>query len=417
MSVINQMLQDLEKRRAATGEGGALPNQVRPLPPLTPDPVARTRALAISAAAFVVVMAIALWTVQALRKQPPVPAAAPAAPLAAQPAVVPANPSPQVVANPVAAPVAAPISAPISAPVPAPVPAPVIAPPPAVTAAPRKPAPAPKSEAQAVAEKSLRLTSNLSLPPKSASKNVAPAATPVAIAKVEPVAKSEPVTNDQPVAKPVIADAVPARVESGPGSIDKRPHATSPRERAEAEFRRASSALSQGRSADAIIALHASLAEDATFDAARQTLAGVLIEQKRFDEAQKLLQEALTTRPSQTGFAMLLARMQLDRGDSAGAITTMSRSLPYAADNAEFLGFSAALMQRAGRQQEAVDQYRAALRLKPDAAVWWMGMGISLQAAEHNADALDAYRRALSSGSLSPELQAFVEQRIKQVSQ
>jgi MSHA biogenesis protein MshN len=400
MSVINQMLQDLEKRRAATGEAGALPNQVRPLPPLTPDPVARTRALAISATAFVVVTAIALWTVQALRKQAPVPVAVPAAPpQAAQPVIVPSNPLPQVAANPVTVPV----------------PAPVIAPPPPVTAAPRISAPVPKNAAQAVAEKSLRMTSNLSSPPKAAQKSAASTPAPVVIAKVEPVAKSEPVTKDQPVVTPVIADAAPARVESGPGSIDKRPHATNPRERAEAELRRASAALSQGRSADAILALHASLAEDATFDAARQTLAGVLIEQKRFDEAQKLLQDALATRPSQTGFAMLLARMQLDRGDSAGAVATMSRSLPYATDNAEFLGFSAALMQRAGRQQEAVEQYRAALRLKPDAAVWWMGLGISLQAAEHNADALVAYRRALSSGSLSPELQAFVEQRIKQV--
>ena len=36
MSVINQMLMDLEKRRAGAGEADALPNQVRPLPAIHP---------------------------------------------------------------------------------------------------------------------------------------------------------------------------------------------------------------------------------------------------------------------------------------------------------------------------------------------------------------------------------------------
>ena len=134
------------------------------------------------------------------------------------------------------------------------------------------------------------------------------------------------------------------------------------------------------------------------------------------NEAKKLLQEYLNSRPNHTGFAMLLARLQLDRGDTGGAMATMKRTQPYASDNADFLGFSAAVLQRAGQHPEAVDEYRAALRLKPDTAVWWMGLGISLQASERGSDALDAYRRALLSGSLSPELRAFVEQRIKQLS-
>jgi MSHA biogenesis protein MshN len=53
--------------------------------------------------------------------------------------------------------------------------------------------------------------------------------------------------------------------------------------------------------------------------------------------------------------------------------------------------------------------------LAPRAGLWWMGMGISLQADNRSAEALDAFRRAKSAGGLSPDLLAFVDQRMKQL--
>jgi MSHA biogenesis protein MshN len=73
------------------------------------------------------------------------------------------------------------------------------------------------------------------------------------------------------------------------------------------------------------------------------------------------------------------------------------------------------LLQRQSRHKDAVEYYQAALRLAPGSGVWLMGLGISLQALDRNADARDAFRRARASNSLSPELQAFVDQRLKQL--
>jgi MSHA biogenesis protein MshN len=47
--------------------------------------------------------------------------------------------------------------------------------------------------------------------------------------------------------------------------------------------------------------------------------------------------------------------------------------------------------------------------------VWWIGLGMSLQALARNAEAQDAYRRARANGNLHPELAAFAEQRLKQL--
>ncbi len=44
-----------------------------------------------------------------------------------------------------------------------------------------------------------------------------------------------------------------------------------------------------------------------------------------------------------------------------------------------------------------------------------MGLGISLQALNRNTEAQDAFRRAKNSNSLNPELQAFVDQRLRQL--
>ena len=44
-----------------------------------------------------------------------------------------------------------------------------------------------------------------------------------------------------------------------------------------------------------------------------------------------------------------------------------------------------------------------------------MGLGISLQALGRNTDAQDAFRRARASNTLNPDLQAFVDQRLRQL--
>ena len=117
--------------------------------------------------------------------------------------------------------------------------------------------------------------------------------------------------------------------------------------------------------------------------------------------------------PRQANMAMLLARLQLEHGGNA--LETLQRSLPYAESNADFRALMAGVLQRANRHQDAAEHYQAALRLQPANGVWWMGMGISLQADKRNAEAKAAFQRARDSGNLSAELQGFVERRLQQL--
>lgn len=186
-------------------------------------------------------------------------------------------------------------------------------------------------------------------------------------------------------------------------------------QRAENEYRKAVMLISAGKAADAINDLEQALQFDALHAAARQALVGVLLAENRKDEALRKLQEGLSLDPSQAGMAMILARLQLEKSDVHVATETLQRTLPYAVDKADFQAFLAALLQRESRHKEAIEHYLAALQKMPQNGVWWMGLGISLQADGRLRDAREAFGRAKTSNGLSTELQAFVEQRLGQL--
>jgi MSHA biogenesis protein MshN len=185
-------------------------------------------------------------------------------------------------------------------------------------------------------------------------------------------------------------------------------------QRAEGEYRRALIALQDGRMTETVAALEQALKIDPGHEAARQTLVGLLIEAKRSDDAIRHLQAGLALDARQPALAMLLARLQIERGGSG--IDTLTRTLPYAGNNADYHAFLAGALQREQRHREAAEQYQAALRSAPANGVWWMGLGMSLQAEKRNAEALEAFQRARASGTLSAELLAFVERRLQQLS-
>lgn len=173
--------------------------------------------------------------------------------------------------------------------------------------------------------------------------------------------------------------------------------------------------MQQGRVAEAISAYEAALQLDAGFHAARQALVALLLEGKRSADAERVLQEGLKDRPEQTGFAMLLARLQVERGVVEQAMSTLEISLPYAANQADYQAFVAALLQRQGRHKEAISHYQQALQLVPNNGIWLMGYGISLRGLQRNAEAKDAFKRALDTHTLNPELQQFVQQKLKEL--
>ncbi len=187
-----------------------------------------------------------------------------------------------------------------------------------------------------------------------------------------------------------------------------------PKQVAENTYRRGLASLQEGRVTSALADLEKAIEIDPRNDAARQTYVSLLLENKRTDDAIRQLRLALGIDPRQPGLAMVLARLQLEKGGPA--LQTLLTTLPYAGNSAEYHGFLAGVLQREHRNDEAAQHYRDALRLSPNNGVWWMGLGISLQAGQHLPEARDAYTRARSAAGLTPELQAFIDRKLEQLS-
>ncbi|MDD4929460.1 MAG: tetratricopeptide repeat protein [Gallionella sp.] len=222
------------------------------------------------------------------------------------------------------------------------------------------------------------------------------------------------------------SEAMPGQAKPSMPEVRQIPVATTPpgslpvkqisqAQQVDAEYRRANASMLQGRTADAIAAYEGVLRSDVNHDAARQALVALLLEGGRARDAEQVLQDGLKNKPGNSGQAMWLARLQVEHGELDLALATLDATLPHAAQLADYQAFYAALLQRKGRHGEAAEHYQLALKSSPDKGVWLMGYGISLQALLRLNDAKEAYRHALESRTLSPELQAFVQQKINKL--
>ena len=408
MSLINQMLQDLEARRA-TQVTGVLPSAVRPLP--APHAPRGPRRL-VWGGAMLVALAAAVWSLVAA--WPNVHAVLPGLGAAdAPPAVSAADPPPPHAQAPVA----------VSA-VPSPIPA---------SASVAVPAPAASVEPSVseAAGEPLRLSEQLQLSPASetvqASPEVAPSrprqassagSAPVrgegeknAKATPAPRASSARAPSEMngkelrhaPVASSVAAEAAISRNVAQPSS----------RDRAEADYRQAIAAINQGRLDEGTRHLRTALQHDALHVPARQLLVRLLLEARQTEAAMQSLAEGLEVLPAQTGWAMSLGRLHVERGDYAAAWSVLQHSEPAASGNADYQGFAGHILQRLGRPQEAAAYYRRALRSAPDDGRWWLGLGLALEAEGRVDEARDAWQTARRSGKLTPDLLRLVEQKLK----
>ena len=259
---------------------------------------------------------------------------------------------------------------------------------------------------------SLRLAAGLDKSRISATSATEKVVVPTVVAKVERISPEANDTNDKIKSAQVQSTVKPPEPVTVVSKFIKE---TTPQQRTESEYRQATVLKQQGRSAEAILMLEQTLKSDPQHTAARQTLISLLLEAKRHDDAMRWLQQWLSADRNQVGMAMILARLQVEKGMTPGATETLQRSLPFAQDKPDFLAFMAALQQRQAHHKEAADLYREALKRMPQNAVWLMGLAISLQADGRNQDALDAFRQAKDGSGLSPELLAFVEQKISQL--
>lgn len=376
MSVINRMLRELDRRRAASGDDGeAMRAQVRAV-----APPARASSEWFWRVVAMLMLVAASWTIWVIYQLQPRSVATELAQRAAE-------------GTRRRAPVG-----PVSTPAPSAA-TPAVQPPPLAAAeapaAPAAPTQKPAPEKLAAPMEMLRLALTIDTP-------LAP----------RPVKSSAKPVSGAPHSLAPSASA--ARAPAAPDSVrvEKRDRLREPGDQAEIEFRRAATLLNSGRVADGEDALIAALNADRSHQAARQTLIALYLEQRRIDDALGHLQAGLDANPSYAAFAVALARIHVDRRNYDEALRVLEQAQGTGPGNADLHALRGAVLQRLARQAEAADAYRMALNSGPQTGTSWIGLGISLEALGRRAEAAEAFRRGIATGNLTADVKAYAEQRV-----
>src|SRR5207302_10659417 len=98
--------------------------------------------------------------------------------------------------------------------------------------------------------------------------------------------------------------------------------------------------------------------------------------------------------------------------DSRDALQVLAKA-GRAARNAGYQAMRGAVLQRVGKDLEALQASQNAIRIAPQPGTSWVGLAISLETLGRRPEAAQAYRRALDAGSLAAEAREYAESRAR----
>jgi MSHA biogenesis protein MshN len=192
-------------------------------------------------------------------------------------------------------------------------------------------------------------------------------------------------------------------------AVEKKMVSMSAAQRAAFAYRQATELAASGHSSQSIDKALEALRSEPDHVAARQLAAVLLFEKKRFDEAGTVLREGLQRKPREPQLGYLLARLLVESGDLEGALAVLSQADGL---NADGHGLRAGILARLARYADAAKAYEAAVRLDPENASWWLGLGVALDAEGNTTTAKQAFQRARAIGTLNGELLGFLDNKL-----
>jgi hypothetical protein len=149
---------------------------------------------------------------------------------------------------------------------------------------------------------------------------------------------------------------------------------------------------------------------------ARLSLARLLLDSRRNQEAMNVLSQGLQRRMEpELAKLYLYVLLKMDQSEAAmGMIQNLPESMLLS--DMELQAYQATVFQRAGLHDRAAEVYERLTRGAPSNPAWWTGMAISLEALGDERQALGAYRRAFDAPGLTVGMRQFVERRLTTLS-
>ncbi len=210
---------------------------------------------------------------------------------------------------------------------------------------------------------------------------------------------------------PAAAPSAPAPVADS--RVTKLPAQITPAARSIHAYNHGIQALRQGRIHAAEGFFRSALDGNPHNGAAREALAELYARNGLKPEAETLLRAGLALGgANQPAFAKLYASLLARQGAASQAIRMLRAHEPHMRTDPEYYALLAGLLQHSGDYAAAAELYRRLVALDPAQGVWWAGLGISLEQTGKPDAALHAYLQARAAGGLSDAVAQYVQNRI-----
>lgn len=203
-----------------------------------------------------------------------------------------------------------------------------------------------------------------------------------------------------------------AKLGSTGGTVEKQRRRLTEKQQASRAFQKGYAALRKGQIEKGERLFQQALAQYPQHIKSREMLAGIYIKAGRYVEASELLKQGVALNGGHSMFRKLYARVLLEQNALDSAVAILERRLPQMNEDIDYYALLAALYQRQGRHENAVALYQNMLRQNPMVGIWWIGMGISREKLGDSQAARAAYEKARASGTLAAPMVQYTDNRL-----
>ncbi len=207
-----------------------------------------------------------------------------------------------------------------------------------------------------------------------------------------------------------------AVIEKPQATLEIKPVELTSQQLADKFYKQGELAVTQGQADKAIASFERTLSFDNGYHQARKQLAALYFGRKQNNKAITLLQTARQQFPQYSEYSLMLAKIYISNEQYDNAMQMLG-NIPETDDLAPEKWMQlGTIAQQQKKYDKAVTAFKKLTAHRPSEGRWWLGLGFNLDAQQQYVAAKSAYQNALNSHSLSKASIQYIQQRLLQIS-
>jgi hypothetical protein len=174
----------------------------------------------------------------------------------------------------------------------------------------------------------------------------------------------------------------------------------------------AAAMIAKGELAGSEAILKSFLQQQSSTPKSSEMYVSLLLSQRRVALAQGVLDGLSLADAKTPNFVVMQARLYLLSAKAQQSVELLMRSTPSVRQYPEYYELLAQSAQRAKHYLLSEKTYRALIATHSRRGDWWVGLGISLDAQGRSKQAANAYRQALKTEQINQSLRTYAQQRL-----